>query len=173
MALFKSSFPSLDQQACATRMIDTWGEDHICSSCIQPSFFAHECNANDSSVINHVAHVRQTIATTPLLQYIQDAHRPQNTSLRTSNTVSMDTSFFLQAEGHSADSTGEQSPIHQYESQSDESDNQSDSDSRSSEEDPQSDSHSDNASDSNSDNNHNSQYDDNTLYSDSENSNEE
>ena len=173
MTLFKSSFPSLDQQACATRMIDTWGEDHICSSCIQPSFFAHECNANDSNVINHVAHVRQTIATTPLLQYIQEAHKPQNTSLRTSNTVLMDTSFFLQAAGHSADSTGEQSPIHQYKSQSDESDDQSDSDSRSSKEDTRSDTHSDNASNSNSDDNHDSQYNDNTLYSDSENSNEE
>ncbi len=27
LTLFKSSFPSLDQQACATRMIDTWDED--------------------------------------------------------------------------------------------------------------------------------------------------
>ena len=182
MTLFKSSFPSLDQQACATRMIDTWGEDHICSSCIQPSFFAHECNTHDSNVIKHVAHVRQTIASTPLLHHIQEAHKPQHTSLKASNTVLMDTSFFLQAEGHSAVSTGEQSPIHLYESQGDETDNQSDSDesdnqsgsnSRSSEEDTRSDTHSDNASNSNSDDNHDSQYNDNALYSDSENSNEE
>ena len=182
MTLFKSSFPSLEQQACATRMIDTWGEDHICSSCIQPSFFAHECNTHDSNVIKHVAHVRQTIASTPLLHHIQEAHKPQHPSLQASNTVLMDTSFFLQAEGHSAVSTGEQSPIHQYESQGDESDNQSDSDesdnqsgsnSRSSEEDTRSDTHSDNASNSNSDDNHDSQYNDNALYSDSENSNEE
>ena len=163
-------------------MIDTWGEDHICSSCIQPSFFAHECNTHDSNVIKHVAHVRQTIASTPLLHHIQEAHKPQHTSLKASNTVLMDTSFFLQAEGHSAVSTGEQSPIHQYESRGDESDNQSDSDesdnrsgsnSRSSEEDTPSDTHSDNASNSNSDDNHDSQYNDNALYSDSENSNEE
>jgi len=182
MTLFKSSFPSLDQQACATRMIDTWGEDHICSSCIQPSFFAHECNTHDSNVIKHVAHVRQTIASTPLLHHIQEAHKPQHTSLKASNTVLMDTSFFLQAEGHSAVSTGEQSPIHLYESQGDETDNQSDSDesdnqsgsnSRSSEEDTRSDTHSDNASNSNSDDNHDSQYNDNALYSDSENSDEE
>ena len=138
-----------------------------------PSFFAHECNAHDSNVIKHVSHVRQTIASTPLLHHIQEAHKPQNTSLQASNAVLIDTSFFLQAEGHSADSTGEQSPIHQYESQSDESDNQSDDDSRSSEEDPQSNTQSDNASDSNSDNNHNSQHNDYTLYSDSENSSEE
>ena len=153
-------------------MIDTWDED-ICPSCIQPSFFAHECSPCDSNVTAHVSHVRQTIASTPLLQYIQEAYNPQSNSLQASNPVSMNTSFFLQAEGHSADSTGERSPIHQYESQNDESDNQSDSDSRSSEEDPQSDTHSDNAIASNSDNNLNSRYNDNTLYSDSEHSNEE
>ena len=79
LTLFKSSFPSLDQQACASRMlIDAWDEDHICSPCIQPSFFAHECNSHDSNVI---AHVRQTIASTSLLDYIQEAHRPHNNSL--------------------------------------------------------------------------------------------
>ncbi len=104
--------PSLDQQACASRMIDAWDEDHICSSCIQPSFFAHECNPHDSSVIAHVPHVRQTIASTPLLHYIQEAHKPHNNSLQASNPVSMNTSFFLQAEGHSADSTGDQSPTY-------------------------------------------------------------
>ena len=128
MTLFKSSFPTLDQQACATRMIDTWDED-ICSSCILPSFFAHECDPNDSSGIAHVPHVMQKIASTPLLHYIQEAYKPQNNSLQASNTVSMNTSFFLQAEGHSADSTGDQSPIHRYSSSSDETDKQSDSDS--------------------------------------------
>ena len=86
-----------------------------------------------------------------------------------SNTVSMNTSFFLQAEGHSVDSTGDQSPIHQYESNDDETDNQSDSDSKSLREDnSQSDSNSDDANDSNSDEPyHSSQhYSDNSLYSD-------
>jgi hypothetical protein len=110
-------------------MIDAWDDDHICSSCIQPCFFAHECNPNDSSVIAHVPHVRQTIASTPLLQYIQEAHKPHNNSLQASNSVSMKTSFFLQAEGHSADSTRDQSPIHRYTSSDDESDRPSDSDS--------------------------------------------
>jgi hypothetical protein len=168
LTLFKSSFPTLDQQACASRMIDAWDEDHICSSCIQPSFFAHECNPNDSSVIAHVPHVRQTIASTPLLQYIQEAHKPHANSLPASNPVSMNTSFFLQAEGHSADSTGDQSPIHKYTSNDDNSDTQSDSDSQSLREDnSQSDSNSDNAHSSDSDDDHNSQFDnDNSLYSD-------
>ena len=157
MTLFKSSFPSLDQQACASRMIDAFDEDHICSSCILPSFFAHECNPNDAKVIAHVPHVRQTIASTSLLQQIQEAHKPHNTSLKASNPVSMNTSFFLQAEGHSADNAGKHSPIHQYESNNDETDNQSDSDSRSlNESNSQSDSHSDDANYSNGDSDHDS-----------------
>ena len=168
LTLYKSSFPLQDQQACATRMIESWGEDHICSSCILPSFFAHECNPNDSSVIAHVPHVTQTIASTPLLHYIQDAHKTQYNSLKASNPVSMDTSFFLQAEGHSARSTGDQSPIHKYASSDDESDKQSDSDSQSLREDnSQSDSNSEDANNSNSDDDHSSQHDkDNSLYSD-------
>ena len=149
-------------------MIDAWDKDHICSSCILPSFFAHECNPHDSNVIAHVSHVRQTIASTPLLHHIQEAHKPQRNSLKASNPVSMNTSFFLQAEGHSADSTGDQSPIHQYTSGDDKSDKQSDSDSQSLREDvSQSDSNSDDANNSNSDDDHSSQHDnDNSLYSD-------
>jgi hypothetical protein len=150
-------------------MIDTWDED-IFSSCILPSFFAHECDPNDSNVIAHVPHVRQTIASTPLLHYIQEAHKPQNSSLNASKTVSMNTSFFLQAEGHSADSTGDQSPIHRYSSSSDESDKQSDSDSRSIREHNSQDSDDDHDSDNdcNSDDDHDSQLDRNLLYSNSD-----
>jgi len=167
MTLFKSSFPSQDQQACASRMIDSWDEDQICSSCIQPSFFAHECSSHDSNVTIHVPHVRQTIASTTLLQYIQEAHKPHNTSLQASNPVSMNTSFFLQAEGQSAGSTRDQSPIHQYASSDDKSDSQSDSDSQSlREDDSQSDHNSDDASNSGSDDNHSSHNDNNnSLYS--------
>jgi hypothetical protein len=155
-------------------MIDAWDEDHICPSCIQPSFFAHECNTHDSKVIAHVPHVRQTIASTSLLQYIQEAHKPQNTSLQASNPVSMNTSFFLQAEGQSVDSTGDQSTIHRYTSSNDESDKQSDKDSQSDsdaqslrEDDSQSEHSSDDANNSNSDVDHYSQLDnDNSLYSD-------
>ena len=174
LTLFKSSFPSQDQQACASRMIDAYDEDHICPSCILPSFFAHECNPNDASVIAHVSHVRHTIASTPLLHHIQEAHKPQRYSLQASNPVSMNTSFFLQAEGQSADSTGDQSPIHRYTSSNDESDKQSDNDSQSDsdaqslrEDNSQSEHSSDDASNNSSDEDHNGQLDnDNSLYSD-------
>ena len=100
--------------------------------------------------------------------YKKQAHKPHNTSLQASNPVSMNTSFFLQAEGHSADSTGDQSPIHKYASSNDESDTQSDSDLQSlRKDDSQSDHNSDDAHNSSSDEDHNSQLDnDISLYSD-------
>ena len=143
---------------------------------IQPSFFAHECSPCDSNVTAHVSHVRQTIASTPLLQYIQEAYNPQSNSLQASNPVSMNTSFFLQAEGHSADSTGDQSPIHRYSSSKDEADTQSDSDSRSICEDNSQDSDGDHNSDNDrnsNDDDHNSQHDGKSLYSNSDDSSNE
>ncbi len=73
----------------------------------------------------------------------------------------MNTSFFLQAEGHSAGSTGDQSPIHRYTSSDDESDRQSDSDSQSLREDnsQSSDNYHNSDKDHNSDDNHDSDED--------------
>ncbi len=71
----------------------------------------------------------------------------------------MNTSFFLQAEGHSADSTGDQSYIHRYTSSDDESDRPSDNDSQSLREDNSQSSDDDRNSDKdhNSDDNHDSE----------------
>ena len=88
----------------------------------------------------------------------------------------MNTSFFLQAEGHSADNTGDHSPIHRYSSSSDEADTQSDSDSRSIREDNPQDSDADHNSDNDrksDDEDHNSQHDRNSLYSNSDDSSNE
>ncbi len=90
----------------------------------------------------------------------------------------MNTSFFLQAEKHSADSTGDQSPIHRYASSDDESDRQSDSDShslrennsQSSDDDSNSDEDHNSDDDHNSDEDHDSQHDNNnSLYIDDSN----
>ena len=114
LALFKSSFSTQNEQACASRMIDSWDEEDICPSCIQPCFFAHECNPGDSHVTQHVPHVRQTIANSNLLHYIQEAHKPHTNRLQASNPVSLNMSFFLQAEGQDVSNTGELSPIRQH-----------------------------------------------------------
>ena len=87
-----------------------------------------------------------------------DSHTPQTAS----NYV---------YEGHSADSTGDRSPIHRYTSSNDESDGQSDSESQSlrednsqsSDDDRNSDKDHDSDNDRNSDDDHNSQLDMNSL----------
>ncbi len=136
-ALFEASFPKPGAKECASRMIHAWDEDDICPSCIRPCFFAHECNPNDTQVTQHVPHVRQTIANSQLLHYLQEANDPHITHLQASNPVSFNTSFFLPTGGHSVSNVGDLSPIHQYQdetegSQSDsysicENDSQSDS----------------------------------------------
>ncbi len=94
-------------------MINAWDEEDICPSCIQPCFFAHECNPGDSQVTQHVSHVRQTIANSNLLQHIEEAHKPHTTSLQASNPVSLNMSFFLQAGGQDMSHIEGLSPIRQ------------------------------------------------------------
>ena len=113
MTLFESSFPIQHHKACASRMINALNENQICYSCIQPCFFAHECNPHDTNVTQHVPHVRHKIASTNLLHCIQEAHKLHTISLQASNPVSFNTSFFLQAEGQDVSNTGDLSPIRQ------------------------------------------------------------
>ncbi len=119
MALFEASFPKPGAKECASRMINAWDEDDICPSCIRPCFFAHECNPNDTQVTQHVPHVRQTIANSQLLHYLQEAHNPHITHLQASNPVSFNTSFFLSTGGHNVSNVGDLSPIRQYQDETD------------------------------------------------------
>ncbi len=113
MTLFESSFPFQHHKACASRMINALNENQICYSCIQPCFFAHECNPHDTNVTQHVPHVRHKIASTNLLHCILEMHKLHTISLQASNLVSLNTSFFLQAEGQDVSNTGDLSPLRQ------------------------------------------------------------
>ncbi len=123
MTLFELSFPFQHHKACASRMINALNESQICYSCIQPCFFAHECNPHDTNVTQHVPHVRHKIASTNLLHCIQEAHKLHTISLEASNPVSLNTSFFLQAEGQDVSNTGDLSPIRQQHGKHHSSDN--------------------------------------------------
>jgi hypothetical protein len=81
MALFEASFPKPETRECASRMINAWNEDKICPSCILPCFFAHECNPDDVNVTQHVPHVKQLIANSFRLNYIQETHNPHTTQV--------------------------------------------------------------------------------------------
>jgi hypothetical protein len=122
MALFEASFQKQEAKDCAQRMIDAWDEDHICPSCVKPCFFAHECNPKDIHVTQQV---RQAIANSQLLHYVEEAHNPHITHLQASNPVTFGTSFFLPTGGHSVSRARDPSPIRQYQDETESS--QSDS----------------------------------------------
>ena len=73
----------------------------------------NERNTHDINANQHVAHVRHKIASTNLLHCIKEAHKLHTISLQASNPVSLNTSFFLQAEGQDVSNTGDLSPIRQ------------------------------------------------------------
>ena len=78
------------------------------------------------------------------MQYIQEAHKPHSNSLQQNNFVSMNTSFFTQAEGQDVSNIGDLSPISQYHGNSHHNDDKESSESNSQrEDDSQSDSSSD------------------------------
>jgi hypothetical protein len=125
-------------------MMDYWDEEDLCPSCLLPSHFAHECNINETHITQHVNHVRNKIRDTSILQYIQEAHKPHSNSLRRNHLVSMNTSFFTQAEGQDVSNIGDLSPISQYHGNSHHNDDKESSESNSQREE---DSQSDNSSD--------------------------
>ena len=155
-------------------------KDQICSSCIQPCFFAHECNPHDINVTQHVAHVstrlpqqifciayRRYINRTNFLQCIQKVHKPHTISLQASNPVSIH-EFLPSSWGAGCCgmwATGDLSPIRQQHDKHHSSDDNettcsSESVSHSLRED---DSHSETSSDSTEGNSHSEN--DNLLYS--------
>ena len=79
-------------------------KDQICSSCIQPCFFAHECNPHDINVPQHVAHVRHNIASQIFCILYRRCTKHRRCINRTQSackqaTPCLYTSFFLQSEG--------------------------------------------------------------------------
>ncbi len=105
MTLCESSFTYSNHKALRLTHDKRINKDQICSSCIQPCFFAHECNPHDINVINvtqHTTHARHKIASTTFLHCIQKVrnrtnflhciqkvHEPHTISLQASNTVSI------------------------------------------------------------------------------------
>ncbi len=81
---------------------------------------------------------------TSLLQHIQEAYKPHSNSLQRNNFVSMNTSFFTQAEGQDVSNIGHLSPISQHHGNSHHNDDEESSESNSQRED---DSQSGNSSD--------------------------
>jgi hypothetical protein len=99
MALWKTSFPTEEEDLCATRILDAWDEPNYCPTCIQPAGFGHVCRANDKHIQNRVNKVRQTMSSTTMLNDIIAAHQPHTSGIEANTATTIDSSFFFHAGG--------------------------------------------------------------------------
>ena len=126
MALWRQKLKTPEEQQCASRLLDAWGEDDRCPQCIQPMYFGHECSKEDQRVMQHLDKVQNVFATTTMLHTIEAAHIPYTVNHEDTNAVSINSSFFLHAGGqHTQDLT----PIEQDSEQYDHTDSQSEGES--------------------------------------------
>lgn len=110
MALWKQQLKTPEEQQCASRLLDAWGEDDRCPQCIQPMYFGHECSKEDQRVMQHLDKVQNVFATTTMLHTIEAAHIPYTDNHEDTNSVSINSSFFLHAGGQN---TQDLTPIEQ------------------------------------------------------------
>ena len=110
MALWKQQLKTPEEQQCASRLLDAWGEDDRCPQCIQPMYFGHECSKEDQRVMQHLDKVQNVFATTTMLHTIEAAHIPYTDNHEDTNSVSIHSSFFLHAGGQN---TQDLTPIEQ------------------------------------------------------------
>ena len=126
MALWRTQLKTPEEQQCASRLLDAWGDDDRCPQCIQPMYFGHECSKEDRQIMQHLDKVQNVFATTSMLHTIETAHIPYTNSHEDTNTVSINSSFFLHAGGqHTQDLT----PIEQDSESCYHSDHESESES--------------------------------------------
>jgi hypothetical protein len=118
MALWKTSFPTEEEDLCATRIVDAWDEPNYCTTCIQPAGFGHICRSADKKIHNSVSKVRQTMSNTTMLNDIIEAHQPHTNSTE-ANTSTIDSSFFFHAGGQ--EDSLELTEIHQHSEQGEQS----------------------------------------------------
>ncbi len=100
MALWQSSFADQEQQQCATRILESWGDD-VCATCMCELSFTHRCDPKEISIARHTSTVRDTIRNTPLPGTIQSAHALERTDTEKPAPIQMGFNFFHDAEGQS------------------------------------------------------------------------
>ena len=115
MALWKTNFPTEEEDLCATRILDAWDEPNYCTTCIQPAGFGHICRSTDKKIHNSVTKVRQTMSNTTMLNDIIEAHQPHTNSTEANTSTTIDSSFFFHAGGQ--EDSLELREIHQHSEQ--------------------------------------------------------
>jgi hypothetical protein len=100
MALWQSSFADQEEQQCATRILESWGDD-VCATCMCKLSFTHRCDPKDIAIAKHTNTVCDTIRNTALLDTIQSAHDLERTETDKPAPIQMGFNFFHDAEGQS------------------------------------------------------------------------
>ncbi len=85
--------------AMCVRLLDAWDENDCCPQCIQPMYFGHECSKEDRQIMQHLDKVQSSFVSTTMLYTIEAAHISYTDNHEDTNTVSINSSFFLHAGG--------------------------------------------------------------------------
>ncbi len=117
MALWQENITTEDEDLCATRILNAWGEPNYCPTCIQPAGFGHVCQSKDIQIQNSVAKVKHTMANTTMLNDIIEAHQPHTCSKEANTSTTINSSFFFHAGGQ--EDSHELTDIHQDSEQDD------------------------------------------------------
>jgi hypothetical protein len=123
MVLWQESWDDQDEQTCASRVIQAWGEDNLCPHCHQAFTFDHRCDTEDRRINQKFDKVKAKLRQSPLLKMIREAHEHQeyqSSSTENETPFTMDHSFFLgedegqqddDDEHHQAQSSDEQEDV--------------------------------------------------------------
>jgi hypothetical protein len=87
-------------------------------------YFGHECSKEDKQVMKHLDKIQNVFATTTMLHTIEGAHIPYIDNHEDTNSVSINSSFFLHAGGQNKQDL---TPIEQDGEPSDHTDSQTES----------------------------------------------
>jgi hypothetical protein len=100
MALWDEKFESKEEKLCATRMLEAWDNENICSTCFQQMAKDHRCDKADAAIYDHSGYVIQAIKRSTLLNSIRRAHENPT-------PITMGVNFFTAAEGQYSSSSEE------------------------------------------------------------------
>ena len=98
MVLWQESWDDQDEQACATRVVEAWGDDNLCPMCHKDFTFNHRCDPEDKRINKHFDTVKSKLRQSPLLKLIREAHEGTDEESSSTDNVlpfSMNHSFFV------------------------------------------------------------------------------
>jgi hypothetical protein len=104
LVLRQEAWDDQNEQACATQVIEAWGDDNLCPICHKTFSFSHRCDPEDKCISSHFHKVKAKLRQSPLLKLIQETHEGNDQESSSSNQATpftMNISFFVEDDkGH-------------------------------------------------------------------------